>query len=140
KIPGAGIHTITPIAPLPPLKDPAGATLDGYTQPLASRNTLAIAGGDNAGLLIELDGGSAGASADGLLITGGNTTVQGLAINHFGGYGVHLTTAGNDRVYGNFLGTDATGTAARGNGIAGVYAESDGNAIGQADPANHNVI
>src|SRR5205823_6831243 len=39
-----------------------------------------------------------------------------------------------------FLGTDATGTMAAGNGLAGVYAETDSNAIGQAAPATHNVI
>lgn len=44
KIPGSGVKTITPATPLPPITAPV--KIDGYTQPGASPNTLAI--GDNA--------------------------------------------------------------------------------------------
>src|SRR5438105_1177721 len=47
-IPGAGVHTITPLTTLPPITHPV--TIDGETQPGASANTLA--NGDNAVLLI----------------------------------------------------------------------------------------
>src|SRR5436190_1596225 len=51
-IPGAGVHTITPLSSLPYFTDPV--FLDGYTQPGSSVNTDPI--GTNAVLLIELDG------------------------------------------------------------------------------------
>jgi hypothetical protein len=57
-IPGRGVHAIGPLSPLPALTDDAGVTIDGYTQPGASPNTLAI--GDNAVLLVELNGALAG--------------------------------------------------------------------------------
>src|ERR1043165_4028411 len=54
QIPGAGVKTISPLTPLPVITD--SVTIDGYTQPGASPNTLAT--GNNAVLLIELDGSS----------------------------------------------------------------------------------
>ncbi len=57
--PGAGVHMISPLSPLPPLTDDAGVTIDGYTQPGSKPNRKAI--GDNAVLLIELDGAGLGA-------------------------------------------------------------------------------
>jgi hypothetical protein len=112
-IPGSGVHTITPLSPLPALTDTAGVVIDGYTQPGSSPNTLAD--GDNAVLRIELNGSSAGASADGLVITGGSTTVRGLVINGFREYGILLQSSGGNVIEGNFIGTDATGTSALGN-------------------------
>ena len=55
-IPGAGMHTISPTSPLPNITDPV--VIDGYTQPGSSPNTLA--NGDNAVLLIELNGSGTG--------------------------------------------------------------------------------
>src|SRR5262245_56169125 len=62
---GDGLHTITPLSPLPTITDPV--VIDGYCQPGSSPNTLAV--GDNAVLTIELDGNSAGTDANGLTIT-----------------------------------------------------------------------
>jgi hypothetical protein len=82
-IPGAGVHTITPAAALPAIAD--SVTIDGYTQPGSAANTQGS--GDDAVLLIELNGADAGA-ANGLTITSGSSTVRGLAINRFTGAGV----------------------------------------------------
>jgi hypothetical protein len=71
-IPGPGVRTITPTSQLPTITSPV--TIDGYTQPGASANTLAV--GDNAVLLIELNGN--GAAFKALTITAGNSTVRGL--------------------------------------------------------------
>jgi titin len=146
-IPGSGVHTITPLTPLPALMS-AGTTLNGYTQPGASANTLAV--GDNAVLLIELDGSAAGTGADGLDVTGGGCTVRGLVINRFTGNGIGLSAAGHDVVAGNFLGTDPTGTVAEGNGNTsglnfpgyGVYVASDSpsDVIGGTTPAARNLL
>src|SRR2546423_14086923 len=75
-IPGTGVRTITPATELPVITSPV--TIDGYTQPGSSANTLA--GGDNAGLLIELNGASAGNSGSGPTVglTAPGSTVRGL--------------------------------------------------------------
>src|SRR5438445_1734252 len=39
-IPGAGVHTISPTSALPTITDPV--TIDGYSQPSASPNSLAV--------------------------------------------------------------------------------------------------
>jgi hypothetical protein len=72
-IPGAGVRTIALGSPLPAITE--AVVVDGYTQPGAHANTLA--GGDDAVLLIELDGTSAGSTGfDGLVLAGG-CTVRG---------------------------------------------------------------
>src|SRR6266550_3632374 len=90
-IPGSGVQTIAPLAPLPNITH--AVIIDGYTQPGASANTLDS--GDNANLLIELNGANVGGI--GLHITNGNSTVKGLVINRFfigGSAGIQIDTHG----------------------------------------------
>ena len=117
-IPGTGVQTISLLSALPTITVPA--TIDGYTQPGASPNTLTV--GDNAVLLIELNGANAGIGVTGLTITAGSSTVRGLVINRFGGDGIEITGSGasNNAVLGNFIGTNAAGTAALGNTLDGI--------------------
>jgi hypothetical protein len=116
-IPGSGVRTITPISPLPTITDPVD--ISGLTQP------------GYAGMpLIELNGSLAGPAASGLIITAGTSSIRGLIINRFGVDGVVLQTGGNNVLAGNFIGTNADGTAPSGNG---------GNAIAIIDSAS-NVI
>lgn len=86
-IPNPGVQTIRPISELPEIV--RAVTIDGYTQPEATPNTLAT--GTNSKLMIELDGIRAGADSKGLEIRdnlgGGETVIRGLAINRFGGSG-----------------------------------------------------
>ncbi|MEX0879800.1 MAG: Calx-beta domain-containing protein, partial [Thermoanaerobaculia bacterium] len=131
-IPGAGVHTITPATPLPAITDPV--ILDGYTQPGAGANTLAV--GDDAVLLIELDGATAGGAA--LAITAGNSTVRGLVIGGFS-LGLVLSTTGGNTVTGNFIGTTPTGTTAHGN-TTGISLDSPNNTIGGSLPAARNLL
>ena len=138
-IPGSGVHTISPASPLPPIADPV--VIDGYTQPGASPNTLAV--GDNAILLIEVNGANAGIGVTGLTITAGSSTVRGLVINRFGGDGIAITGSGasNNAVLGNFIGTNAAGTAALGNGIPGVGSGGAGVRLGgTSNTIANNVI
>ena len=139
-IPGSGPFIIQPPTALPSITDPV--VIDGYTQLGAKRNSLA--NGNNAVLLIELNGASAPAGTDGLLITAGGSTVEGLAINRFGGAGVAITGSGatSNVVQGNFIGTDATGTAALGNGSEGVRIDNvaSNNTIGGTTSGAGNVI
>jgi hypothetical protein len=131
-IPGSGVHTIAPLSALPTITVPV--TVDGYSQPGASPNTLS--NGDNATILIELDG-SLSSSSNGLTITAGNCTISGLVIGGFFD-GIHLITGGANTVSGNFVGTRADGTTAHGNHI-GIFVESANNIIGGTVPAARNI-
>ena len=112
-VPGAGVHTITPLTPLPALTDDAGITIDGYTQPGSSPNTLAI--GNDAALLVEIDGTNAGDAANGLRIHGLRATIRGLVINRFARDGIVIEDGYGHRIAGCFLGTDPSGRVALGN-------------------------
>ncbi len=116
-IPGSGVQTIEPLAPLPPIMEPT--IIDGYSQPGASPNTLAV--GDNAVVLIDLNGSNVAAGFFGLHIYASDTVVRGLAIGGFqgvpatatedsaGGIGILTeSSATNITIAGNFIGTDAT--------------------------------
>jgi len=138
-ISGVGPHTISPGSALPIITDPV--IIDGYTQPGASANTNPIASGSNAVLKIILDGTSAGAGVDGLSITAGSSTVKGLVINQFGDDGIELATNGSNAIQGNYIGTDAAGSAALGNSSIGVivFGVPD-NTIGGTGPGARNII
>jgi hypothetical protein len=146
QIPGAGVKTISPPTPLPIITDPV--TIDGYTQPGASANTLAT--GNNAVLLIELDGSNVSVNDIydniGLQLfgpTNGGTTIRGLVINRFGFYGIQILPddAGGNKIEGCFIGTDPTGNIARPNVNTGILIlASDNNTIGGTTPAARNLI
>jgi titin len=138
QIPGTGVHTIAPLTALPAITE--ALTLDGYTEEGASANTLA--NGDNAVLLIELSGENLGSGANGVAISATNTTVRGLVVNRFSGAAIHQSAGSAGRIEGNFIGTDPTGTIARGGGI-GVKIASTGttpNTVGGNTRAARNVI
>jgi hypothetical protein len=133
-IAGSGVHTIKPGSALPAISD--GVTIDGYTQPGAAVNNLAL--GDDANLRIALDGSNLPLSSGLDLETA--CTVRGLVIEHFGNHGINVN-AGNVTITGNFIGVDATGTAAAGNASNGVAVFSGtGTVIGGPSPADRNVI
>ncbi len=111
-----GVWTIAPTSALPTITQPV--IVDGYTQMGATPNTIAL--GDNAVLTIQLDGTNAGADADGLLLTGGGSLVQGLSVTRFND-GIHLQGIGGDTIIGNFLGVAPSGTDAAGNTSKGLF-------------------
>ncbi|MDQ4120238.1 MAG: hypothetical protein M3209_02075 [Acidobacteriota bacterium] len=133
------VCTIAPPAPLPSITAPV--SIDGYTQPGASPNTLA--NGTNAVLRIELSGASAGAGANGLTLTGGAnaSVIKGLIINRFSSSGIRLESGNSNSIFGNFIGTDATGTIDLGNidGIL-IVSGSSFNTIGSLNLADRNLI
>src|SRR5205814_10319166 len=131
-------QTITLASQLPTITGPV--VIDGCSQPGASTNTLAT--GNNAELLIELDGSSAGAGADGLVLSGSHITIRGLVINRFSGNGILIGGAGDtdNFIEGNFIGTDPTGTLSQGNGAAGILVLTNDNRIGGTTPASRNLI
>ena len=134
-IPGAGVRTITPTSAYPALTDPV--SIEGYTQPGASQNTLAT--GNDAVLLIELNGTNAGALSSGLTVNVNGCAIRGLVINRFGVDGIRVSSAEN-AIDGNFIGTDSSGTLDLGNGANGIRIWVDGNVIGGLTPAARNLI
>ncbi len=149
-IPGAGVHTIAPTSQLPFVRD--SVTIDGYTQPGSRPNTLEV--GSDAAILVEIDGSNAQAGADGsngLFVISGGVVLRGLAVNSFGDspdgetdHGVVFSSspapATDNVVAGCYIGTDATGTIAKGNANAGVAIFNSETRVGGTSPADRNVI
>ena len=156
-IPGSGVRKIeVNRIGLPEITDPV--TIDGYTQPGASPNTLAI--GNNAVILIQIDGqNDFSGPVNGIVISGGNSVVRGFSITgiparvYYGfpedppppppeGDAILLKTQGGNLIEGNFIGVTPSGGSA---GLyhytyIGVEVLSDGNKIGGTSPASRNVI
>ncbi len=137
------VKTIKPTSELPAITQPV--IIDGYTQPGSRKNTRAT-GAINAVPKIQLDGSAAGSDADGLVIQGiSDVTIRGLVINRFDRSGIFVTsTDGSDdnRIEGNFVGTNPAGTGALGNGGTGVDINglNDGNVVGGDLAAQRNLI
>jgi CSLREA domain-containing protein len=131
-IAGAGVHTLTFTSSLPTITDPVN--IDGATQP------------GFAGIpIIELSGTGAGTQVNGLTISSGSSTIRKLVINRFfgntAGNGIKLITNGNNFVEGNYIGTNASGTAIASNESDGVLIEdSSNNRVGGTVPDARNII
>jgi len=141
QIQAGGVQTISPPTRLPNITDPV--TIDGYTQNGASKNTLFD--GDNAVLMIEINGTNAGATFSGIgfMITGGSTTIRGLVINRFQAYAIQIgvNDPGNNHIEGCFIGTDPTGAISLPNNLSGIYInKSNNNVIGGTTPEARNLI
>ena len=156
KIPGdpTKLKSIKPTSELPAITQ--SVFINGYSQRGSSQNTRAR-GAINAVPKIQLDGsgitGPGAADADGLTIQGAsNITIRGLVINRFGRSGIFLTStdgSDNNHIEGNFIGTNAAGTAIAdasgdpiGNGAKGVEINGNnaGNVVGGSAPEQRNLI
>lgn len=133
--PGAPpVCTIAPTSGLPSLLDTV--TIDGYANGMGTPNTLGPGLGTNAVLGVELDlSGNlgcldfrAGGALRGLVVNRSPTTlvcVQGPPLS----------------IQGNFIGTNASGTAAGpGAPSVGIAIVSDANVVGGTQPADRNLI
>ncbi|MEM7482700.1 MAG: hypothetical protein AAF481_16100 [Acidobacteriota bacterium] len=120
-----GGNTFQPASPLPTVTDPIH--IDGNTQTPQG--------------VVEIDGSSAGASVDGLLVTAGGSEIGGLVINRFDGNGIHLSGGSGNIIERNRIGTDQSGLLDRGNTLAGVQvSNSADNIIGALRPGGGNVL
>ena len=82
--------------------------------------------------VVQIEGAQAGEETSGLTVTGGNTSILGLAIVSFTANGIQLKGGGNNIVDLNYLGTD--GFEDLGNTERGLFIEeSDGNRVGLVD-------
>ncbi len=143
-ISGSGVHAIKPASELPTITEVV--LIDGYTQrpcatntePCSRANTLAV--GDDAELLIELDGTSAGSSV-GLRVQASGCTVRGLVIDRFASDEIFLGNfTSNNTIAGNFLGTDPTGTSSPSTSVGIEDDFGTANTIGGTTPAARNVM
>lgn len=131
---------------LPAINDPSGATIvNGYTQPGATPNTARLK--SNARILVEVRGAGA-AAHDGFTIRTGGNVIRGLSIYAFR-RPIWIFRTGADargnRIYGNFIGTDPTGTyreRTRNDFAHGIHVEqgSPNTIIGGPRRAQRNVI
>ena len=145
-IPGTGVQTITPASALPAITE--SVLIDGYTQPGASPNTLAV--GDDAVILVAINGSALGNNAGGLVLSAGTDTVRGLAIGGFlnfaSGGQITVNSGVTALIVGNFLGTDATGTVPLGGGnagnqgVTGIYINAPNATVGGTAPAARNLL
>jgi hypothetical protein len=128
--------TISPASALPAITD--SVTIDGYTQSGALANTSPQA--FNGVVRVRLAGTSAGAGANGLVLSGGNSTVRGLLITGFTGDGIELSVLGGNVIEGCVIGLDAAGADAGNTGNGILITGSPDNSIGGASFAARNVI
>lgn len=126
----AGVCTIRPLSPLPPLVD-GRTTIDGSTQ--GDTNPL--------GPSIAISGSLAGGGS-GLALWSDGNKLNDLVVNGFTGGGAGIDIRGsNNSVIGSYVGVDATGTIAVENRFHGISIFSGtGNVIGGPSPAERNVI
>jgi len=126
-IPGAGVKVISLSVALPEITE--AVVIDGTTQP-----------GYAGTPLIELDG-TLVASASGLVIKAGGSTVKGLAIGNFSsGNGIWLNNSNSNVIQANYIGVDAAGTTARRDNTGILLSNSSNNLIGGTTAAARNVI
>jgi hypothetical protein len=144
-IPGPGVQTIFPLSDLPAISGPV--LIDGFSQPGYAGTPLIELNGDQSSSFSYGYGYGPG-TLDGLTITGSGVTVRGLDIDSFEEAGIELTGPGatGDWIYGNYLGTDPTGTLAEPNtfGVEIDGGASDNligtNGDGVNDAAEQNLI
>lgn len=140
---GSGLQTIKPLSALPEITDPV--VIDGTTQhgfvgrPLIELDGSLVDGcGADFGVTSTRRVGECDAA---LYISAGGSTVRGLVINSFSGDGIKLSDRGNNRILGNYIGTEATGTLRRGNKLNGIFIlDSAANQIGGTKAGERNIL
>jgi len=131
---GSGQRTIDLLSPLSQITE--AVTIDGTTQP------------EFAGFpLIELNGAgvvNAGLNPDGLTIIAAGCTIRALVVNRFpdsfAGIVIQGASTTGTLIEGNFIGTDAAGTAALANAGDGVLIGAPNTVVGGTTAAARNLI
>ena len=120
---GTGTPSIAPTSPLPTITE-----------------SINIVGNSGGATRVELNGVNAGAGANGLTITAGNSALSRLVINRFSGDGISLQGSGFSSIKGCLIGTDAAGLARRANGVGVALRGSSDNVIGGTALGERNVV
>ena len=133
-IAGSGVHTIAPLGTMA-ISD--AVVIDGFSQAGSSPNTLLV--GNDAVYTIEIDG--SGITNFLFYVGTSGATIRGLLINRTNGNSIFIDVGDDDnKVIGNWIGTDATGTQYLGTNFDAVRVWGSSNRVGGTDPADHNVI
>jgi len=143
---GCGPHVITVSAAngeLPGLI--ADATINGYSQTGASKNTLDV--GSDAEICVILEAGTgAGAPTRGLVVpqaasNGVAVTIEGLGFSGFSTAAVDLQGGSQHSVLGNHFGGSVNGHVMQPNGInVRLAANTHDDAVGSDDVADRNIL
>lgn len=117
-----------------PMTISPGSALPTITQ------AVTISGGSGVPT-VTLNGTSAGAGANGLVLAANGCVVNGLAVRSFSNHGI-VVNSSNNVIARNHVGTDAAGTSDFGNGVHGIAVTGGSNTIGgpAAAYADRNVI
>lgn len=129
-IAGAGPHTILLNGSLGALPDVTDSVfIDGWSEP--DHSTAPV---------IEIDGRLLNASADGLTVTSGDSTIRGLSVINFRRAGIVLSGGSGNTLHGNYIGIDSNGDS-NGNRLFGLQVvNSANNQIGGIGVTERNVI
>lgn len=135
-VPGAGVVDVAPGGTfLPPLTDAAGLTIDGFTQPGATPNTLSL--GNNAVWRIRVFGGTMGYGTSAFDLPSSNNLIRGMILEGwFDGVGI---SGSDNRVSGNFMGGGYSGGFGNQNGVR-LHDGAKRNVVGGLTPQERNVI
>ncbi len=124
-IPGAGPYVIH----APALTVTNSTYIDGSTEPGYAGTPLVL-----------LDGSTPGATWNGIEMAAPDSAVRALVLANYAGRTAIDITANNARVFGAYIGTDATGTLAAPNDTGVKVAAASGVVIGGPLPSQQNVI
>jgi CSLREA domain-containing protein len=132
-ISGSGTQTIAPQSALPPLTNPNGTTINGFTQPGSSANTDPLV--DNATYGIDLAGKGPG-HFPGFVVESSHNTIEGFDIHAFS-QEVNLDTSNSNynTVVGDMLGLTPTGAYDPTHGTV-----NDASCLVLQNGASHNQI
>jgi uncharacterized repeat protein (TIGR01451 family) len=127
QIAGSGPQVIHLESSLPALTN--SVLIDGTSQP-----------GYKGTPLIEIDGSDLPSGTNGLVLSGGGSTVTGLSLVGFSGSGVLLNVAGSNVIAREYIGVLPSGTQAEANGTGISVIGSGANTIGGTSAGSGNII
>jgi len=120
-----GAQTITLTSSLPALN--AAVFMDASSQPGFAGQPIIEINGTTGGSCLMIPSSSSG------------STVRGFILNRCAGHGISIDGNSNS-VQGNYIGTNASGTAAAPVTFSGIFINGNNNQIGGTTPADRNVI
>ena len=125
---GGAVATIQPASPLPPIT--GGTDIDATSQP----------GYTPGRPVVQLRGPGVGSAMGLYLNNASHSRIRGLIINGWGGAGIYLAGGTGVVIESNWIGLNATGTAAAGNGTGVAAVTASAARIGGTTAAQRNVI
>lgn len=123
-MPGTAPYQISLTSDLPHIEVPV--VLDGWSQAGWVDKPIIWLDAINAGVALGLKGG--------------DSTVRGFVINGYFSIGIYIPEGNNNRIFGNYVGVDTTGTTDITPGYAGIDARSENNTIGGPNPNERNIV